>query len=44
MLKNSLWHTPEGVLDFEYRVYKREQFGAACETATGRRIERINLG
>jgi hypothetical protein len=35
MLINNLWQTSEGVLDFEYRVYKRQQFDAACETATG---------
>jgi hypothetical protein len=35
MLKNNLWQTSEGVLDFECRVYKREQFDTACETATG---------
>jgi hypothetical protein len=44
MLKNNLWQTTEGVLDFERRVYKREWFDAACVTAVGRRIKHINNG
>jgi hypothetical protein len=41
---NNLWQTSEDILDLECTVYKREQFDAACETATGRRIKLINLG
>ena len=44
MLRNNLWQTSESVLEFECRVYKREQFDAACETATGQKIKHINLG
>jgi len=44
MLKNNLWQTSEDVLDFECRVYRIEQCNAACETAAGQRIKRINLG